>query len=71
MSEIAEDVLYTTVGMIPISRLEKRRIRQDTDTAVVIRTEYYLDGVFVRNDVDVHVIKGVSGDAIAGSFPGS
>lgn len=53
-------LVYTAVGEIERDRLEIKDVISEDDKCRVSATEWYLDGVMVRRDVNVNVFNGIS-----------
>lgn len=52
------NLVHTTKGLIERSRLVASDIVSEEDNARVIATEWRLDGVLVRRDVNVNILAG-------------
>ena len=53
-------LVQTNIGMIPRDRLVVEDLIHDTDDARVIQTSWKLDGVEVRRDATVSILRGQS-----------
>ena len=53
-------LVQTTAGMIPRDKLEVEDLVHETDDARVIQTSWKLDGVEVRRDATVSILRGQS-----------
>lgn len=53
-------LVYTAVGEIERDRLEIKDVISEDDKCRVSATEWYLDGIMVRRDVNVNVFNGIS-----------
>lgn len=52
--------IFTTRGWLPAERIELREtVTADDETHRAVRTDKYLDGVWVGNDVHVHMKTGL------------
>lgn len=51
--------VITTKGLVDRERLEVKDIVSEEENARVTATEWYLDGVLVRRDVNVNILRGL------------
>jgi len=52
-------LVQTTVGLVEQSNLEIKDVIENGDSARVTATEWYLNGLLVRRDVIVNILRGV------------
>ena len=53
-------LVQTTVGLVEQSNLEIKDVIENGDSARVTATEWYLNGLLVRRDVNVNILRGVA-----------
>lgn len=51
--DIPDGHIFTNQGVLPLDSLEVKKIVSDEQDAVVTATEFYLQGVLVRRDVNL------------------
>ncbi len=61
-------LISTKNGDVEESLLHKVVSVTENDNEIITLTNYYCDGIFVRNDVHVHLKKGLSVFAEASTF---
>ncbi len=61
-------MIFTTKGEIEESLLVKKTGGYETEDEIQTFQEWYLDGELVKRDVQLHLKKGLFGDAVAAQF---
>lgn len=52
-------LVQTTQGLIEKQKLEVKDVVSNEDNARITATEWFLDGVLVRRDVNVNILNGI------------
>lgn len=62
-----EQLVYTTKGLVPFSKLNVTDHFETHDNSRVHATEWRLEGELVRRDVNVNILRGLDINAAQGS----